>query len=145
MKPWLDVLRRTWMTFVIISVIAAGGLIVYRLHGLFGSQRHNTGETRTENIVSIIPKYVTYEVYGPAHTIGMISYVDEHAQSQQAQFTSLPWNHTLTTTLPSVFANIVAQADSHALGCRILVNGELRDAQGTNGFNAMAFCMVKAA
>ncbi len=75
----------------------------------------------------------------------MISYVDEHAQSQEARFSTLPWTVTLTTTLPSVFANIIAQGDSPELGCRITVNGDVRDQQSVNGTDATAFCLVKAA
>jgi hypothetical protein len=75
----------------------------------------------------------------------MISYVDERAQPQQERFTSLPWSKTLTTTVPSVFANLVAQGDSSRLSCRITVNGELRDHQTADGASATTFCLVKAA
>jgi hypothetical protein len=137
-------LGRIWVPLVIVVVVGVGGVIIHRFHGVFGSGQE-AGGGRPENIVSTVPKYVTYEVYGPAGTAGMISYVDEHAQSQETQFSTLPWTVTLTTTLPSVFANIIAQGDSADLGCRITVNGEVRDEQSTNGTNATTFCLVKAA
>lgn len=137
-------LARTWVPLVIVLVVGVGGVVISRFHGVFGSGPGNGGG-RAENIVSTVPKYVTYEVYGPAATTGMISYVDEHAQAQEARFAGLPWTVTLTTTLPSVFANIMAQGDSTDLGCRITVNGEVRDEQSGNGTDATAFCLVKAA
>ncbi|MDH6198652.1 hypothetical protein M2272_005311 [Mycobacterium frederiksbergense] len=145
MKALMGALARMWILLVIVVVVGAGGFIIHRFHGVFGSQRLAGGDRRAENIVSTVPKYVTYEVYGPANTTGMVSYIDEHAQSQEAQFSALPWTLTLTTTLPSVFANVIAQGDSHTLGCRITVNGELRDERAADGHTATTSCLVKAA
>ncbi|WP_428847401.1 MmpS family transport accessory protein [Mycolicibacterium cosmeticum] len=137
-------LARTWVPLLIAAVVAVGAVVIYRFHGVFGSGVDGGGG-RAENIVSTVPKYVTYEVYGPAGTSGMISYVDERAQAREARFSALPWTITLTTTLPSVFANIIAQGDSADLGCRITVNGDVRDEQSASGTDATAFCLVKAA
>ncbi|MDH6247172.1 MmpS family transport accessory protein [Mycobacterium sp. OTB74] len=143
MKWLLKAAQKCWVPLVVIAVVTAGGLVIVRFHGVFGAQ--HSAESRTDNIVSTIPKYVTYEVDGPAGTTGMISYVDERSQPQHERFTSLPWSKTLTTTVPSVFANLVAQGDSGQLSCRITVNGELRDHQGVDGAAASTFCLVKAA
>ncbi len=77
--------------------------------------------------------------------MGSISYLDENAQPQRADFTSLPWSFQVTTTLPSMFANLVAQGDSNSIRCRITVNGEVREDQSSTGHDAQAFCLVKAA
>lgn len=138
-------LARLWIVLVIVPVAAVGGLVIYRFHGIFGADRSAAGGGAGGEIVSVVPKYVTYEIYGPQGTSGMVSYVDERAQSQEATFHSLPWSLTLTTTQPSVFANVMAQGDSHELGCRITVNGELRDQQQADGHAAATFCVVKAA
>jgi hypothetical protein len=143
MKWLLKTARRGWVLLTVVGVVTVGGFVIDRFHGVFGSQP--AAETRTDNIVSTIPKYVTYEVDGPEDTTGMISYVDERAQPQRERFTSLPWSKTLTTTVPSVFANLVAQGDSSRLTCRITVNGELRDQQAADGASATTFCLVKAA
>lgn len=148
MKKLRGPLERLWIVLVIVPVAAIGGLVIYRFHGVFGADgaavAGGAGGAGGE-IVSTVPKYVTYELYGPESTSGMVSYVDERAQSQEAQFHSLPWSLTLTTTQPSVFANVMAQGDSHELGCRITVNGELRDEHQTDGHSAATFCVVKAA
>jgi regulator of RNase E activity RraA len=44
-----------------------------------------------------------------------------------------------------VFANVVAQGDSDTIGCRIVVNGVVRDQQSVAGLNAQVFCLDKAA
>ncbi|MBS9533725.1 transport acessory protein MmpS [Mycobacterium sp. M1] len=140
-----SVVRGLWIVLVIVPVAAVGTLVIYRFHGIFGADPLASAPAGGGEIVSTVPKYVTYEVYGPEGTTGMVSYVDERAESREAQFTSLPWTLTLTTTVPSVFANIVAQGDSHEIGCRITVNGDLRVQQQGTGHDAAAFCVVKAA
>jgi hypothetical protein len=42
-------------------------------------------------------------------------------------------------------ANIMAQGDSHEIGCRITVDGVVRDEQSRNGHNAQTFCLVLSA
>lgn len=144
MKKLRGPVERLWIVLVVVPVAAVGALVIYRFHGVFGSTPVASGGTGGE-IVSTVPKYVTYEIYGPKGTSGMVSYVDERAQSRDAAFESLPWSLTLTTTQPSVFANVMAQGDSDELGCRITVNGELRDEQRADGHDAATFCVVKAA
>jgi hypothetical protein len=39
----------------------------------------------------------------------------------------------------------VAQGDSSAIGCRITVNGEVKDENSSEGVNAQTFCLVKSA
>ncbi|WP_100226951.1 MmpS family transport accessory protein [Mycolicibacter kumamotonensis] len=138
-------LERLWIVLVIVPVAAVGALVIYRFHGVFGTDQAAAAGDAGGEIVSTVPKYVTYEVYGPRATTGMVSYVDERAQPREAKFQSLPWSLTLTTTQPSVFANVMAQGDGDELGCRITVNGELRDEQQTDGHSAATFCVVKAA
>ncbi|TDZ90260.1 MmpS family transport accessory protein [Mycobacteroides salmoniphilum] len=139
-------LGRVWVPLIVVVSSIVGGFAVYRLHGIFGSDQATLiGGGRPERIVHISPKRVTYELFGPTKSSGMISYLDEHAQPQKASFNTLPWSHTINTTLPSVFANIVAQGDSDSLSCRIVVNGSVRDEQTSRKVSAQAFCLVKAA
>lgn len=137
--------QRIWIPCVVVAVAVSGGIVIKRMHGIFGSEQTPTSRAGAEQIVSTIPKYVLYEVYGPPETSGMISYLDENAQPQEGQFTSLPWSLTVKTTVPSVFANIVAQGNSTSLGCKISINGVLREQQAANAVNATTFCLVKAA
>lgn len=140
-------LTRAWVPLVLAVVLALGGFTVYRMHGIFGSQTANdrSGGGGADEIVPFNPKRVLYEVFGPEGAVGSISYLDEDAQPQRADFTTLPWSYMVTTTLPSMFADVVAQGSSDTIGCRITVNGEVRDTQSSTGGEAQVFCLVKAA
>lgn len=140
----LGVLKRFWISLVIVAVVMVGGFVAHRLHNMFGS--HGVSAVgQVEAIVPINVKRVTYEVFGPAGTVGHVSYLDENAQPQGANFTTLPWSHTVTTTLPGVFAAVVAQGNSDTVGCRIVVDGQVREEQSASSFNAQIFCLDKAA
>ena len=58
---------------------------------------------------------------------------------------TLPWSLMLTTTLTAVAANVVAQGDSDNIGCRITVNGDVREEHSVDGHNAQTSCLVKSA
>jgi hypothetical protein len=51
----------------------------------------------------------------------------------------------MITMSPAVIANLVAQGDSDQIGCRITVNGAVKDEQFATGHHAQVFCLVKAA
>ena len=142
----LTFLKRTWIPLVVVVAVLAGGLAVNKLRGVFGSDKifSSTGSS-PETIVPFNPKNVTYEVFGPSDTKGSVSYLNKNAQPEEASFTSLPWTYTLTTTNPAVIANVVAQGNSDSIGCRIIVNGDVRDEQSSSGHHAQTFCLVKAA
>jgi hypothetical protein len=140
----MGVLKRTWIPLVSAVVLAVGGLAAYRLHGAFASQGV-PAVGQVDVIQPINVKRVTYEVTGPTDTVGSVSYLDENAQPHGVQFASLPWSYTVTTTLPGVFASVVAQGNSDTIGCRILVNGQVREQQSADRLNAQTFCLVKAA
>ncbi len=57
----------------------------------------------------------------------------------------LPWTLTLSTTNPAVSPTIVAQGDGDSIGCRITVDGVVKDERISNGVNAQTFCLVKSA
>ena len=142
----LTLVKRAWIPLVVVVAVAAGAIAVERLRGVFGSDEiFSSTRTSAEAIVPFNPKTVTYEVFGPGNTTGSVSYLNKNAVPENANFTSLPWTYTLTTTIPAVIANVVAQGNSNSIGCRIIVNGDVRDEQSSNGHHAQTFCLVKAA
>ncbi|OBI56980.1 MmpS family transport accessory protein [Mycobacterium sp. E787] len=139
-------LKRAWVPLVVVVAVALGGVAVYRLRGVFGSDAIFTATgSSAEPLEPSHVKRVTYEVYGPSDTTGTVSYLDTKAQPEQASFTGLPWTFTITTTVPAVLASVVAQGDSDDIGCRITVNGELKDERSSAGHHAQTSCLVKAA
>jgi hypothetical protein len=88
---------------------------------------------------------VTYEIFGPEGAVATINYLDLNAQPQEVKDTALPWSITLTTTATASNANIVAQGDGDTIGCRIIVDGKVKDEKSSDGVNAETFCLVKSA
>ncbi|MGH3634596.1 MmpS family transport accessory protein [Mycobacterium sp.] len=138
-------LKRAWVPLVVVVAVVLGGLAVDRLRGVFGSDEifRWTG-SGSEVIESINTKQVLYEVFGPSDTAGSVSYLSKSAQPEEANFSSLPWTYTITTTTPAVVASVVAQGNSDSIGCRITVNGEIKDQRSSAGHHAQTFCLVKA-
>ena len=141
----LTFFKRAWVPLVVVVAVVLGGVAVSRLRGVFGSDPIFTATgSSAEPLVPSHLKRVTYEVYGPSDTTGNVSYLDTKAQPEQANFTSLPWTFTVTTTVPAVIASVVAQGNSDNIGCRITVNGEVKDESSSAGHHAQTSCLVKA-
>jgi len=140
------VLRRLWIPLVILLVIGLGGLTVSRLHGIFGSEkRPKYSDTKIGASKSFDPKKLVYEVFAPPGTVANISYFDLNSDPRMVEGAHLPWSLTMTTTLPAVVGNIVAQGDGDSIGCRIMVDGVVKAERITHEVNAFTFCMLKAA
>jgi hypothetical protein len=139
------VVRRAWIPLLLIVVLAVSALVVTRLHKVFASQDLNANAGAGIKIVQFNPKVVKYEIFGNPGTTANINYWDADANTHQVNDAPLPWTYTLSTTLPAVSANIMAQTDGGYIGCRISVDGELREHQSSEGRNAQTFCLVKSA
>ena len=137
--------RRAWILLVLLVVLTVSGFGVVRLHRIFGSQDLNAGAGAGIQIVQFNPKVVIYEVFGPAGTTASINYWDAEANTHQVDGVPLPWSYTISTTLPAVSANIMAQGDGDQIGCRITVDGVVREEKTVDGLNAQTFCLVKSA
>ena len=138
-------LKRLWIPLLLIVVLSIAGLAVTRLHKVFGSQDLNANAGAGIKIVQFNPKVVKYEILGPPGSTANINYWDADANTHQLNDVPLPWSFTVSTTLPTVSANIMAQTDASHIGCRITVDGELREHQSSDGHNAQTFCLVKSA
>lgn len=144
--PVAKTVKKLWIVLVIVAVIAVAGLCVSRLRALFGihdNQPISSGAA--DDIKPFNPKRVVYEVYGPPKTMANINYLDVNAQPQKVTNVALPWTLSVITTLPSVSVNIVAQADTDQIGCRIIVNDVVKDERSADGVRAQTFCIVKSA
>jgi hypothetical protein len=138
-------LKRGWIPLVLIVVLSVSGLAVTRLHKVFASQDLNANSGAGIKIVQFNPKVVKYEIFGNPGATANINYWDADANTHQINNAPLPWEYTVSTTLPTVSANIMAQTDGGYIGCRITVDGELREHQSSDGHNAQTFCLVKSA
>jgi len=137
--------KRAWIPLLLIVVLAVSGLVVSRLHKIFGSADLNANAGAGIEIVQFNPKVVVYDISGPPGSIANINYWDENANTHQVNNAPLPWSITISTTLPSVSANIMAQSDGSQISCKITVDGVVREQQSSDGHNAQTFCLVKSA
>lgn len=140
-----SLVKRGWMVIVSVLVVALAGFGIYRLHGIFGS--HNTTSANSGlagEIVPFNPKQVVLEVFGTPGAVATINYLDVNAQPQQVKDAPLPWSFTITTTEPAVIGNVVAQGNADTLGCRITVNGEVKDQRTVHKVDAYTFCLDKS-
>ena len=137
--------KRWWIPLVLVVVLSVSGLVVSRLHRIFASQNLNANVNAGIEIVQFNPKVVTYEIFGPAGATANINYWDADANTHQVNGAPLPWSYTISTTLPAVSANIMAQGDADQIGCRITVDGVIRNEQKSDGVNPQTFCLVKSA
>lgn len=117
-----------------------------RLHGVFGSdERPSYADTKINDTKPFNPKHLTYEVFGPPGTVANISYFDVNADPQRVDGARLPWSLEFATTEATAVGSVVAQGDSGSIGCRILVDGEVKAERISNEVNAFTFCLLKAA
>ena len=138
---------RHWMLLLVLVSIAIGGFVVYRMHGIFGSNNEITreGSGIANDAKPFNPKQITYEVFGSAGAIATINYLDLSANPQSVKNAPLPWTLTLTTTAPAASPILLAQGNSGTIGCRITVDGKVKDEKSADGVDAFTFCQVKSA
>jgi hypothetical protein len=139
------VLRRLWIPLLIAVVIGGGGLTVARLHGIFGSEKGPTyADSQISDAKPFDPKHLTYEVFGPPGTVAKISYFDVNADPKRVDAARLPWSLTFAMTEATAVGSVVAQGDSDAIGCRVLVDGVVKDEKITHETSAFTFCSLKS-
>ncbi len=133
------------MVLVAVLVVTITAFAISRLHGLFGSHDTTSANSGLSNeIVPFNPKQVVLEVFGAPGAVATINYLDVNAQPQQVKDAPLPWSYTITTTQPAVLGNVVAQGNGDTIGCRIVVNGEVKDERTVNKVDAYTFCLDKS-
>ncbi|MGV9797059.1 MmpS family transport accessory protein [Mycobacterium sp. NPDC003449] len=144
-RPLARIFKRAWIPLLLVAVLAVSGLVVSRLHKMFGSEDLNANAGAGIEIVQFNPKIMVYDVYGPSGSTAEISYFDPDANVHSVT-APLPWSVTLSTTLPTVSANLMARVDRDGeIGCRVTVNGVVREEKSADGINAQTYCLVKSA
>ncbi|MGW4843237.1 MmpS family transport accessory protein [Nocardia brasiliensis] len=86
-------------------------------------------------------KVIDYEIDGPPGAPVHLSYLDEQGKVKDVS-TELPWRTSLRTRKLALPTGVVAQANSDQVSCRIVINGQARDAQAASGPFAAVNCTV---
>jgi hypothetical protein len=143
-KPGL--LAKLWLPVAILAVLALVGYTVQTVRG----NSHDISyppptSTIPPTVVQINPKNVTYEVFGDLGGGGKVVYANLDSQPIEVTLASLPWSNSETTMAASATLSLVMQVDGDSAGCRIRVNGVVRDEQVVTHPNAAVACTVTAA
>lgn len=143
----LTLLRKLWIPLVILIVVGAGGFTVSRLHGIFGSDNSIPyADTAGDDGAPVNPKYLKYEIFGPPGTVAQVSFFNENGDPQFLEAVPLPWSLEFPITGAAGIGSIAAQGDSDSLGCRILVDGVVKDEKiAEHEASTFTSCMLKAA
>jgi Mycobacterium membrane protein len=138
--------KRIWVLLVILLVVVIAVFVVDRFRGFFGhTVLTKPGAGLVNDPEPFNPKVVKYEIFGSSGATANINYWDADANTHQINAAPLPWTVTISTTLPSVSANIMAQSDGSQVGCRITVDNIVKEEKNSDGVNPQTFCLVKSA
>src|ERR1700675_1429733 len=122
------ILSKLWLPAVLLVVICAVGYGVNTVRHMSDVITNPPGESAIPaTVVQINPKNVPYEVFGTLGSSGKVTYADLDSQPIEVTLASLPWSHSETTMASSASLSLVAQVDGGSVGCRIIVDGEVRD------------------
>lgn len=139
-----SVLVRTWMPLVGVVAVSAAVLGMRQVH-----QMSAPGPVPTVNPPQAPPEFnpktLTYEVFGATGPGGLLDYIDIDGHPHLVELAALPWAHTETTMLSVVSGAISVQVRGDYVGCRILVDGVVRDEHTTSRADADITCRVKSA
>lgn len=139
-------LSKLWLPAVILVVLT---IVSYGVNTVRRLSEEITNPPAADairaTVVQINPKNVTYEVFGALGGAGKVTYADLNSEPVEVALTSLPWSHSETTTASSASLSLVAQVDGGSVGCRILVDGAVRDEHAVSHESAAVACTVTAA
>ena len=139
-------LSKLWLPVVVLAVVAIvsyGVNTVRHLSDAISNPQSTPAIPAT--VVQINPKNVTYEVFGSLGGGGKVTYADLNSAPIEVTLASLPWSHSETTMASSASLSLVAQVDGDEVGCRILVDGQVRDEHSVSHEGAAVQCTVTAA
>lgn len=139
-----SVLARIWMPLVAVVVVGVGLICMWKVHQ-FSEPEPVTTVNGPQAPEQFNIKRLTYEVFGSVGKGGKLVYVDIEGHPHQVDVTTLPWSHTETTTLTVASGSISVHVHGGQVGCRMLVDGVVRDEQFGNHQDADVECRVKSA
>lgn len=141
-----SLLSKLWLPVVVLAVIT---IVSYGVNTVRHLSEEITNPPEADairaTVVQINPKNVTYEVFGALGAAGKVTYADLNSEPVEVALTSLPWSYSETTTASSASLSLVAQVDGGSVGCRILVDGQVRDEHSVSHESAAVACTVTAA
>jgi hypothetical protein len=140
------IFSKLWLPLVVLIIIAVVSYGVRTVRGFNDAITNPPAAVAIPaTVVQINPKNVTYEVFGSLGGSGTVTYANLDSQPVEVSLASLPWSHSETTMASSASLSLVAQVDGDSVGCRILVDDQVRDEHSVSHESAAVACTVTAA
>jgi hypothetical protein len=137
---------RQWPFLIAVAVLMVAGYAVLRVREASREISFPpVTNTIPATVVQINPKNVTYEVFGVLGGGGKVTYANLSSAPVEVALSSLPWSVSESTMSPAVSLSLVTQVEGDQVGCRITVDGTVRDEKLVNHPAAAAACTVTAA
>ncbi len=137
--------NRLWLPTLVAIVAVVAGCVIDSAHRVFGSQDRTRSPGNNFSIAQFNPKHIEYEVFGELSGWGRVSYWDVNSHAITVDLATLPWTHTEVTVLTTATADITAQVAGGNVGCRIIVDGQVRSEHTATGEHAGVWCQVLSA
>ncbi|NGX07657.1 membrane protein [Mycobacteroides franklinii] len=137
-------MRNAWVYLVVLAVLTVAALFIFKLRSTDIPDEAAGTVSRLPTLGSLTERTIQYEAVGPAGTPATVSYLDDDGHNQNVD-TVLPWQEALRTVEPSLVTSMVVQSNVTGVGCRITVNGKVRDEQVATATGGIASCKVQVA
>ena len=134
------VLARVWMPLVAVVAVGVGAVGHVEGARVLRSRRLSPPSMARKHLRSSVPNSSPMSCSAPPGTAGCSSVSDIDGHPHRVDLTTLPWSHTETTTLTVVSGSISAQVHGGQIGCRIRVNGVVRDEQSDDPSGCARAC-----
>ncbi|MUM17645.1 hypothetical protein FZI91_15395 [Mycobacterium sp. CBMA271] len=132
------------MYLVVLAVLAVAAAFILKLRSSEIPDEAMGTVSRLPMLGSLTERTIAYEAIGSPGTPATVSYLDDSGHNQNVE-TVLPWEQALRTVEPSLVTSMVVQSNSSGVGCRITVNGKVRDEQVATATGGIASCKVQVA
>ncbi len=137
-------MRSAWVYVVVLAVLTVAAVFILKLRSSEIPDEAVGIVSRLPVLGSLSERTIQYEAIGPAGTPATVSYLDDNGHNQNVS-TVLPWQEALRTVEPSLVTSMVVQSNATGVGCRITVNGQVRDEQVATATGGIASCKVQVA
>lgn len=137
-------MRNTWVYLVVLAVLTVAALFILKLRASDIPDEAAGTVSRLPTLGSLFERTIQYEALGSTGTSATVSYLGDDGHNQNID-TVLPWHQTLRTVEPSLVTSMVVQSNSSGVGCRITVDGKVRDEQVATASGGIASCKVQVA
>jgi hypothetical protein len=137
-------MRSAWVYLVVLAVLTVAAAFILKLRASEIPDEAVGIVSRLPVLGSLSERTIQYEAIGPAGTPATVSYLDDNGHNQNVG-TVLPWQEALRTVEPSLVTSMVVQSNATGVGCRITVNGQVRDEQVATATGGIASCKVQVA